>query len=132
MQVRIADGSDQREVEVAERTLVRRKVSLDAVISCPRFGLLRGTITDLSEDGLYIRADTIIVPIHAEVSITFTPVCALCNDAITVRGRVRHQSLHGFGIMFDRLDPACRSVLAAYLPAMPRTPAHAYPVLRAV
>lgn len=117
---------------MANRAQVRRQVEIEAVISCPRFGLLRGTITDLSEGGLYIHADTVIVPLDAEVSVTFTPKCRLCADALTVNGRVRHQSLQGFGIAFDGLAADCRMVLAAYLPAMPRAPAHAYPVLRAL
>lgn len=117
---------------MAERVQVRRQVEIDAVISCPRFGLLRGTITDLSEHGLYVRADTIIVPIGAEVEITFRPDCPLCDAPLTVQGMVRHQSLHGFGIEFDALAPGCHEVLSAFLPAMPRAPAHAYPILRAL
>jgi hypothetical protein len=117
---------------MTERALVRRRVNIDAVISCPRFGMLRGTITDLCEDGLYIRADTIIVPIDARVSVTFTLSETPREEALTVTGQVRHQSLHGFGIAFDGLEARCRAVLTAYLPAMPRVPAHAYPVLRAM
>ena len=54
-----------------QRNCERKIVSLDAVVSCERFGLIRGCITDLAHGGLYIRAETSIVPIGAEVTVTF-------------------------------------------------------------
>lgn len=115
-----------------QRRNERKVVSLDAVVSCPRFGLIRGRIVDLALGGSYVRADTSIVPIGTSVSVTFQPDSELCNDCLTVQGRVSHQSLQGFGIEFVDLDPRCQRVLENVLPGMPPVPPKAAPVLRAV
>jgi len=115
-----------------QRTFERKAVSLDAVVGCTRFGLLRGRIVDLALGGLYVSAETSIVPIGAEVTVTFQPGEGLDTDCLSVRGRVSHQSLHGFGIEFDDLEPCSREVLDRLLLSMPRVPQRAAPVLRAI
>lgn len=114
------------------RNCERKTVSLDAVIGCPRFGLIRGRIVDLGLDGLYIRANTSIVPIGAEVTVTFMPGEEICPGCLSIKGRVCHQSLQGFGVGFSSPEPRCREALERLLPAMPPTPAKAMPLLRAV
>ena len=115
-----------------QRTFERKAVSLDAVIGCTRFGLLRGRIIDLALGGLYISVETSIVPIGAEVTVTFQPGGSLDSDCLSVRGRVSHQSLHGFGIAFDDLEPCSRDVLDRLLMSWPPVPQRAAPVLRAI
>ena len=115
-----------------QRRNERKVVSLDAVITCPRFGLMRGRIIDLALGGSYVRAETSIVPIGTSVSVTFQPDSELCRDCLTVQGRVSHQSLQGFGIEFLDLDPSCQQVLERVLPGMAPVPPRAAPVLRAV
>lgn len=117
---------------MGQRTGDRKAVAFEAVVSCPRFGMIRGVITDIGDGGLYISAETRIVPIGSNVSVTFQPECAICEGAMTVRGRVCHQSLQGFGIVFESLEPHCRAVLARFLPEMPAAPEYAYPALRAM
>ena len=111
-----------------QRSGERKAVSLDAVVACARFGLIRGRIVDLGLGGLYIEAQTSIVPIDAEVSVTFRSG----DDWLKIKGRVRHQSLQGFGIRFDAPDADCLQALQRLLPTMPRVPAKAAPVLRMV
>ena len=115
-----------------QRSCERKMVSLDAVVGCPRFGLIRGRIIDLAEGGLYIRAETSIVPIGAEVTVTFQPGDNICSDCMSVKGYVSHQSLHGFGISFVDLDARCKAVLDELLPQHPAVPLKAAPVLRAL
>ena len=115
-----------------QRTDDRKAVSFDAVVGCPRFGLIRGRIVDLGLGGLYIRAETSIVPIGARVSVTFQPGDDICGDCLSIQGSVAHQSLHGFGIAFDSLDADCRAALDRLLPMMPEVPFRAAPVLRAI
>ncbi|MCB1785748.1 MAG: PilZ domain-containing protein [Chromatiaceae bacterium] len=115
-----------------QRTHDRKAVSLDAVVGCPRFGLLRGRIVDLGIGGLYVRAETSIVPIGASVTVTFQPGNEVCGACLSVAGRVAHQSLHGFGIEFGELDATCRDALDRLLPQMPPVPMKAVPVLRAI
>ena len=113
------------------RNSERKATSLDAVITCSRFGLLRGRILDLGLDGLYISAQTSIVPIGAAVTVTFQPDQEICNKCLSVKGQVSHQSLQGFGVEFVDLDPNCREVLLRLLPRMPSVPMKAASVLRA-
>lgn len=110
----------------------RKTVSMDAVIACARFGLIRGRIIDLGMGGGYVRAETSIVPIGSEITVTFQPDTALCSDCLTISGRVSHQSLQGFGIEFRDLDDRCQWVLENFLPGMPAVPERAAPVLRAI
>jgi hypothetical protein len=110
----------------------RKAVSLDAVIGCTRFGLIRGRIVDLGPDGLYISAQTSIVPLGAEVTVTFMPGEEICPGCLSVKGRVRHQSLEGFGVEFSSPEPRCREALERLLPTMPPTPYRAAPLLRAI
>jgi len=117
---------------MVDRASARKAVALGAVVSCARFGLIRGTIVNLSEGGLYVRAETSIVPIGAPVSVTFSPGGTVDRVSITVKGTVRHQSLQGFGIAFDALEPHCRDVLEHFLPGRPVVTEYAYPALRAV
>ena len=115
-----------------QRNSDRKAVSLAAVLGCSRFGLIRGEIVDLANGGLYFRAETSIVPIGAMVTVTFQPGDEIRGDCVTVKGRVAHQSLHGFGIEFDDLEPDCRAALNRLLPLMPAVTHKAPPILRAV
>jgi hypothetical protein len=119
-------------MRMVNRASARKAVALSAVVSCARFGLIRGTILDLSEGGLYVEAETSIVPIGAPVSVTFDPCCARRDGSITIKGTVRHQSLQGFGIAFECLEPHCREVLQHFLAGRPAVTEYAYPALRAV
>jgi hypothetical protein len=102
-----------------QRGKCRKRVSLEAVLACPRFGLMKGLITDLSLGGLYFKAETAIVPIGAEVSVTFQPQQEMSSACLTLAGRVVHQSLRGFGIVFDDDMPeTCRCMLGELLPEL--------------
>ena len=115
-----------------QRQHERKAVAMDAVIACTRFGLIRGEIIDLSHGGLYIRAETSIVPLGSEVSVTFQPGTDIHRSCLTLKGRVSHQSLQGFGVAFDMIDSPCRQALDAFLPGMPAVPSRAMPALRAI
>ena len=115
-----------------QRNGERKAVSLDAVVGCARFGLIRGRIVDLGLGGLYIEAQTSIVPIGAEVSVTFRSGDAAGKEWLSVKGRVSHQSLEGFGIRFEAPGTHCIEVLQRYLPSMPPVSAKAAPVLRVI
>lgn len=106
----------------------RKAVWLDAVVGCPRFGLIRGRITELGDSDLYIRADTCIVPLGAAVTVTFQPHEGICADCLCVSGRVTAQSRQGFTVALEDLDDTCRAVLAE-LNAI--APAPAVPLQRA-
>jgi hypothetical protein len=100
---------------VEQRAAGRQPVDLDAVVVCPRFGLLRAVIVDLGPGGVRVRAETNIVPIGAEVSVSFRPDRSPDGRSLAFRGSVVHQSVHGFGIRFCNLDPEVRRMLARLL-----------------
>lgn len=114
-----------------QRNSDRKMVSLDAVVGCSRFGLIRGEIVDMAEGGLYVKAETSIVPIGAAVTVTFQPGEDISRECLSIQGRVAHQSLHGFGIEFEALDTNCADALGRLLPTMPPVPAGGMPLLRA-
>ena len=98
-----------------QRAAGRQPVDLDAVVVCPRFGLLRAVIVDLAPGGARVRVETNIVPIGAEVTISFRPDRSPHCDCLAFRGAVVHQSDHGFGVRFSNLDPEVRRALARLL-----------------
>lgn len=102
-----------------QRISDRRLASLDAIVGCPRFGLLRGRIIDIGRGGLYVRAETSLVPLGARVTVTFQPGEGVCNTCLSIDGRVVHQSLHGFGVEFGPLEAHCHAALERLLPMMP-------------
>ena len=114
-----------------QRAAGRRPVDLDAVVVCPRFGLLRAVIVDLGPGGVRIRAETNIVPIGAEVTISFRPDQSPQCECLAFRGSVVHQSDHGFGIRFAGIDPDVRKALARVLERATPPPVDRAPRLRA-
>ncbi|MCB1774208.1 MAG: hypothetical protein KDI88_11375 [Gammaproteobacteria bacterium] len=98
-----------------QRDLESNPLRLDAVVACTRFGLIRGNITRIDSNGLYIEARTSIVPIDAEVSVTFQPRQSLSDACVSLQGVVSHQNPCGFGITFTDVPAACRKALDALL-----------------
>ena len=115
-----------------QRNSERKEVSIDAVVACTRFGLIRGEIVDMGIGGLYIRAETRIVPIGSDVSVTFQPGAEIWKGCLTLEGRVSHQSLQGFGIAFGDISTECLASLETLLLDRPTVPQCAPPALRAV
>lgn len=115
-----------------QRSGERKAASLDAVVSCARFGLIRGRIVNLAMGGLYVEADTCIVPIGVQVTVTFRSIGGAEGRWLHLKGRVSHQSLEGFGIEFDSPGEDGRRVLQQVLPNLPSAPAKAFPVLRVI
>ena len=110
----------------------RKPISLDAVVGCARFGLIRGRIVEVGPEELYIKADAGLVPIGAEVTVTFQPSDGICSDCLSVSGRVNRQNPHGFGVKLDAPDPRCREFLLRHLPVVPKARLKAVPELRAL
>jgi len=90
-------------------------IRLDAVVACTRFGLIRGSITQIDSDGLHIEAQTNIVPIDVEVSVTFQPQQTLSDACVSLKGVVSQQNPRGFSISFTDVPPACREALELLL-----------------
>jgi len=98
-----------------QHDLESNSIRLDAVVACTRFGLIRGSITQIDGEGLYIEAQTSIVPIDVEVSVTFQPQQTLSDACVSLKGVVSHQNPRGFSISFTDVPPACREALELLL-----------------
>jgi hypothetical protein len=98
-----------------QHDLESNPIRLDAVIACTRFGLIRGSITQIDADRLYVEARASIVPINAEVSVTFQPQRSLSDACVSLQGVVSQQNPRGFAITFTEVPPACREALDSLL-----------------
>ena len=94
-----------------QRREVRKQADLGAVISCPRFGLFRGAIENLSEHGMYVRTRNVLMCLHVPVTVTFQPEPGQPLLHCDVEGTVVHQDQEGFGIRLMALDVEARQTL---------------------
>jgi hypothetical protein len=83
----------------------RKPMNLSVVVACPRVGLFRGTIRNLSLGGMYVESGCVVMPLHAPVVVSFQADPDKPVQAIEAQGMVVHQRGNAFGLMFDELDP---------------------------
>ncbi len=102
-----------------QRSQVRRKADLGAVVSCSQFGLFRGRIEDLSLQGVYVRTTNVAVGLNAPVTVTFQPEPANPLRSCQADGVVVYQDDHGVGIHFADLKEECQQALLALLEHLP-------------
>ena len=95
----------------------RKPVAVNVLVSCPRVGLLRGTTIDVSAGGMFVATDCIAMPLNAPVTVSFQPNDDRPLVCFQAKGMVVHQKDHGFGLMFDELEPTCRRALRELLTA---------------
>jgi hypothetical protein len=93
----------------------RKPLDLSVVVNCPRVGLFRGRIRDLSLGGMYIECDCVVMPIHAPVTVSFQPDPDDPSAAIEASGMVVHQRGNAFGLMFEEHNPAVNGALRELL-----------------
>lgn len=84
----------------------RKLLDISAVIACPRVGLFRGRIRDLSLGGMHVESDCVVMPIHAPVTVSFQLDPENPSSSIEAKGMVIHQRGNAFGLMFDDHDSA--------------------------
>jgi hypothetical protein len=82
----------------------RKPLDISAVINCPRVGLFRGKIRDLSLGGMHVESDCVVMPLHAPVTVSFQPDPDNPTVAVEAKGLVVHQRGKAFGLMFDDSD----------------------------
>jgi len=102
-----------------QRSQVRKKADLGAVVSCSQFGLFRGRIEDLSLQGMYVRTTNVVVGLNAPVTITFQPEPSNPLRSCQADGVVVYQDEDGVGIRFADLKDDCQQTLLALLEDLP-------------
>lgn len=83
------------------RTHVRVAVEVPAAIAAGRSGALRGTIANISERGIFVKAAAspeLQRPVH--LTFILKPDHTLCEAS----GKVAWQAPHGFGVFFDETN----------------------------
>lgn len=102
-----------------QRKAPRRAAVINAVVSCPQFGLFRGDIDNLSSNGLYLRTNNVSMCLHAPVMVTFQPNADEPDLTCNVDGVVVRQDYRGIGIEFAEMDRGDRKVLSDLLQRLP-------------
>lgn len=93
-----------------QRDATRTPSDLQAVISCPRFGLFRGAVENISAAGLFVRTRNVNICINAPVTLTLQ-VPDEANSFCEVAGVVMHQNRNGFGVRLVDVDDRCKQLL---------------------
>jgi hypothetical protein len=93
----------------------RKPTDLHVVVSCPRVGLFRGRVLNLSLGGMSVQSDCVVIPMHAPVMVSFQPDLDDPQWCLQVQGMVIHQDGNAFGLMFDELDAVAIQALRVLL-----------------
>lgn len=99
-----------------QRDGIRTASELQAVIACPRFGLFRGAVENISDSGLFVRTRNVNICINAPVTLTLQfpdDPSSFCEAA----GVVVHQDRNGFGVRLSDVDDRCRRLLEGAMSA---------------
>ena len=92
----------------------RIAVDVDVVISCSRFGLMRGKAVSLGLDGMSIRTDARILSLCTKVTVTFR-VGGIGSGHIEAAGEVHSQSDMAVDVRFDKLAGRVRAQLSEFI-----------------
>ena len=85
----------------------RHPVRLYAVVTCPRFGLFRGAVENLSADGVYVRTRNVNMCIDVPVTLTLQGGEGSQQTCCEISGVVVHQDAEGFGVRFAEVEESC-------------------------
>jgi hypothetical protein len=107
-----------------QRSDGRVSVDLHAVVACPRIGLFRGSVKNLSKDGLYVRTPNVSMCLNVPVTITLQADANDPDSCCTAQGVVVHQSAKGFGVRFEDMDADCARLVREItsMDPLPRAP----------
>jgi hypothetical protein len=95
-------------VYMEHRWSARKPVDGNVVVECPRVGLVRATMRDVSLSGMFVETGPMVLPLNAPVSVVFNlPSDARERDYCLQAMIVRHTT-KGAGIMF--LDPDAETI----------------------
>ena len=86
----------------------RRPIAVDVVVECPRIGLVRAAMRDISLGGLFIETETVILPLDAPVSVVFDLPGGERDGGYCLRAMIVRHAPAGAGLMF--LEPDADAV----------------------
>ena len=101
-----------------QRKGARCATDLHAVVSCPRFGLFRGAVENVSLKGVYVRTRNVNICVNVPVTVTLQADADDPDSCCEASGIVVHQDLDGFGVRFTDMDARCQRLLERSLADM--------------
>jgi hypothetical protein len=106
------------------RWSARRPVIGNVIVECPRIGLVRAALRDISLGGMLVETSAVMLPLNAPVSVVFDLRGDDGNEGYCLQAMIVRHATRGAGIMF--LDPgsdvirSMRDTLYGETPAMAR------------
>lgn len=81
----------------------------------PALGLIKGTVENISLDGLFVRMESVTLPVDAVLELSFK---LQYNGSVMrhrLQGTIVHDYAHGFGVVFNKMKMAAESRLSLRL-----------------
>ena len=86
------------------RCSLRRPVTTDVIVECPRLGLVRTIMRDINLGGLFVETDAVALPLNAPVSVVFNLPAGERDSGYCMQAMIVRHAPTGAGLMFLELD----------------------------
>lgn len=90
------------------RWSARRPVTGNVIVECPRIGLVRAALRDVSLGGMCVETSAVVIPLNAPISVVFDLESDDQREGYCLQAMVVRHTTRGAGIMF--LDPDAQIV----------------------
>ncbi len=85
------------------RCSTRKPIAGDVIVECPRLGLVRTAMRDISLGGLFVETDAAVLPLNAPVSVVFDLPAGERGGGYCMQAMIVRHAPTGVGLMF--LEP---------------------------
>ncbi len=92
------------------RWSARKLVAGNVVVECPRVGLVRAAMRDVSLGGMFLETKAVVLPVNAPVTVVFDLPAGPQGGAYCLQAMIVRRTSGGAGLMF--LDPESEAVRA--------------------
>ena len=90
------------------RWSARKPVTGNVVVECPRVGLVKATMRDVSLSGMFVDTGPMVLPLNAPVSVVFNIPSEKSDGDYCLQAMIVRHTAKGAGIMF--LDPDSETI----------------------
>lgn len=95
-------------VYMEHRWSARKSVMGNVVVECPRIGLVRAAMRDVSLSGMFVETGPMVLPLNAPVSVVFSLPSDQSDEDYCLQAMIVRHATKGAGIMF--LDPDTETI----------------------
>lgn len=85
------------------RWSARKPVTGNVIVECPRIGLVRAALRDISLGGMLVETTAVVLPLNAPVSVVFDLPLEDRREGFCLQAMIVRHTSGGAGVMF--LDP---------------------------